>query len=60
MNNDEEPIKAVELMRRIRDELNAEMEGKSMEEIQRILHERPVKSELWQRLEEKSSSTSSR
>lgn len=60
MNNDEEPIKAVELMRRIRDELNAEMEGKSMEEIQRILHERAVKSELWQRLEEKSSSTSSR
>jgi len=47
-------------MRQIRDKLNAEMEGKSFEEIQRIIHERVIKSELWQRLEEKSKTTSSR
>jgi len=46
------PIKAVQMMREIRDKLNAEMEGKSMEEIQRIIHERAIKSEIWQRLEE--------
>ena len=31
------PVKAVELMREIRDKINAEMEGKSFEEIRRIL-----------------------
>jgi len=60
MAPEEPPIKAVEMMRQIRDKLNAEMEGKSMEEIQRIIHERAIKSELWQRLEEKSKTTSSR
>ena len=55
---DEGPIKAVEMMRQIRDEINAEMEGKSFEEIQRIIHERAIKSELWQRLEKKSSTSS--
>ena len=60
MGNEEQPIKAVELMREIRDKINAEMEGKSFEEIRRIIHERVIKSELWQRLEEKSSPTSSR
>ena len=54
------PVKAVELMRRIRDEINAEMEGKSLEEIQRIVHERVIKSELWQRLQEQKTPTSSR
>jgi len=60
MEDEEPPIKAVQMMREIRDKLNAEMEGKSMEEIQRILHERAIKSEIWQRLEEKSKTTSSR
>ena len=60
MADEEQPIKAVELMRQIRDKLNAEMAGKSFEEIQRIIHERVIKSELWQRLEEKSKTTSSR
>ena len=55
---DEGPIKAVEMMRQIRDEINAEMEGKSFEEIRRIIHERAIKSELWQRLEEKTSTSS--
>ena len=32
------PVKAVELMREIRDKINAEMEGKSFEEIRRILN----------------------
>ena len=60
-NEDEEPpIKAVEMMRQIRDKLNAEMEGKSMEEIHRIIHERAIKSEIWKRLEERSKTTSSR
>ena len=60
MEDEEPPIKAVEMMRRIRDELNAEMEGKSFEEIRRIIHERAIKSEIWQRLEERSKATSSR
>lgn len=61
METEGPPIKAVELMREIRDKINAEMEGKSMEEIQRIIHERATKSDLWRRLEEKGkSSTSSR
>jgi hypothetical protein len=62
MQSEEEelPIKAVEMMRQIRDELNAEMEGKSMEEIHRIIHERAIKSEIWKRLEERSKATSSR
>jgi hypothetical protein len=60
MDDEEQPIKAVQMMREIRDKLNAEMEGKSFEEIQRIVHERVIKSELWQRLEEKSKTTSSR
>ena len=48
------------MMRRIRDKLNAEMEGKSLEEIQRIIHERAIRSEIWQRLEKRSKATSSR
>lgn len=60
MEAEEPPIKAVEMMRQIRDKLNAEMEGKSLEEIQRIIHERAIKSEIWQRLEERSKATSSR
>ena len=47
------PVEAVELMRQIRDKINAEMEGKSFAEIRRILHEEATKSELWQRLEER-------
>ena len=54
------PVKAVELMREIRDKINAEMEGKSFEEMRRILHERATKSELWQRLRTPSVPTSSR
>jgi hypothetical protein len=60
MEAEEPPIKAVEMMRQIRDKLNAEMEGKSMEEIQRIIHERAIKTEIWRRLEERSKATSSR
>jgi hypothetical protein len=47
------PVKAVELMREIRDKINAEMEGKSFEEIRRILHERATTSDLWRKLEER-------
>jgi len=60
MNVEGPPIKAVELMRQIRDEINAEMEGRSFEEIQRMIHEQVTKSELWRRLQEQKSSTSSR
>ena len=59
METEGPPVKAVELMRQIRDKLNAEMEGKSMEEIQRIIHERAVKSDLWRRLEEKAKTSAS-
>jgi len=52
------PIKAVELMREIRDKINAEMEGKSFEEIRRMLDEELKKSELWQKLRERSSTSS--
>lgn len=58
MKNEDPPINAVEMMRQIRDKLNAEMEGKPMEEIHRILHERAIKTELWQRLEKKSPTSS--
>ncbi len=34
------PVKAVELMRQIRDQINAEIEGKSFEEIRRMLDEK--------------------
>jgi hypothetical protein len=53
------PVKAVELMREIRDKINKEIEGKSFEEIQRMLHDELAKSELWQQLQ-KQSPTSSR
>jgi hypothetical protein len=52
------PIKAVELMRQIRDEINAEMEGKSFEEIRRMLDEELAKSELWQKLRKRSPTSS--
>jgi len=46
------PVKAVELMREIRDKINKEIEGKSFDEIQRMLHDELAKSELWQKLQE--------
>lgn len=54
------PVKAVELMREIRDKINAEMEGKSFEEMRRILHERAKKSELCKQLGPSPEPTSSR
>ncbi len=55
------PVKAVELMREIRDKINKEIEGKSFDEIQRMLHDELAKSELWQKLQEqKQDPTSSR
>jgi hypothetical protein len=58
MNPEGPPVKAVELMREIRDKINAEMEGKSFEEIRRILHERATKSELWQKLQRQTPTSS--
>ena len=52
------PIKAVELMREIRDKINKEMEGKSFEEFRRMLDEELKKSELWQKLRERSPTSS--
>ena len=60
MNIEGPPVRAVELMRQIRDEINAEMEGKTLEEIRRILHERATESELWQQFEKRETPTSSR
>ena len=60
MNIEGPPVKAVELMRQIRDEINAEMEGKTFEEIRRILHERATASELWKHFEKSETPTSSR
>ena len=60
MNIEGPPVRAVELMRQIRDEINAEMEGKTLEEIRRILHERATESELWQHFEKSETPTSSR
>jgi len=54
------PIDAVKLMRDIRAEINKEMEGKSFEEFRHQLHEELAKSELWRRLQEQKSPTSSR
>jgi len=34
------PVKAVELMREIRDQINKEIEGKSFEEVRRLLDEK--------------------
>lgn len=48
------------MMREIRDKINAEIESMSYEEIRRYLDERLAKSELWQRLKERETSTLSR
>jgi len=49
---------AVEFMRQAREQLSREMEGKTFEEFQRFLHEKLEKSELWQRLREKTPTSS--
>jgi len=55
------PVKAVELMREIRDKINKEIEGMSFDEIRRYFDEKLAKSELWQKLQEqKQDPTSSR
>jgi len=61
MVNDDETIPgfhAVEFMRKAREELSREMEGKSLEEFQRLLHEKLEKSELWQRLQQQTPTSS--
>jgi hypothetical protein len=61
MVKDEETIPgfhAVEFMRQAREELSREMEGKSFEEFQRFLHEKLEKSELWQRLQQQTPTSS--
>ncbi|HEV2718943.1 MAG TPA: hypothetical protein VG323_02905 [Thermoanaerobaculia bacterium] len=48
-------------MREIRDKLNKEIDGKSFDEIQRIIHDKVAKSELWQQFQkQKHKPTSSR
>ena len=49
---------AVEFMRQAREQLSREMEGKSFEEFQRLLHETLEKSDLWQRLRERAPTSS--
>jgi hypothetical protein len=49
---------AVEFMRQRREELSREMEGKSFEEFQRWLHEELEKSEFWQRLQQRTPTSS--
>jgi hypothetical protein len=54
----EEPIKAVELMREIREKINKEIEGMSYDEIRRYLDEGLAKSELWQKLQQRTPTSS--
>ena len=46
---------AVEFMRKAREELSREMEGRSPEEFRRWLRQELEKSELWRRLQEQKS-----
>ena len=58
MQTEEPPIKAVELMRGIRAKINKEIEGMSFEELRSYLDESLAKSEIWQRLEKKTPTSS--
>jgi hypothetical protein len=60
METEESPIKAVELMREIRTKINKEIEGMSFEELRHYLDESLAKSEIWQRLKDRETPTSSR
>jgi hypothetical protein len=58
MEDEEPPIKSVELMREIRAKINKEIEGMSFEEMKRYFDEKLANSEIWQRLEKKSPTSS--
>ena len=58
MESEEPPIKSVELMREIRARINKDIEGMSFEEIKRYFDDKLAKSEIWQRLEKKSPTSS--
>jgi hypothetical protein len=49
---------AVEFMRQARKQLSRDMEGKSFDEIRRMLDEELAQSELWQKLRERSPTSS--
>ena len=61
MVKDDDPIPGfhtVEFMRQAREQLSREMEGKTFEEFQRWLHDELEKSELWQKLRERTPTSS--